>query len=65
MTGLTIGRFSESLVKMPPENQYENVAEVLTGLSSENESHTNTEQQLQNQMDHVLKRHITDIAYTA
>merc|ERR1712020_131272 len=36
---------------MPPEDQYENVAEVLTGLSTDSESHTNTEQQLQQQID--------------
>ena len=51
MTGLTIGRFSELFVKMPPDNQYENVAEVLTGLASDNDSHTNTEQDLQTQIN--------------
>ena len=40
MTGLTTGRFSELYVKLPPDNEYQNVATVLTGLSGQNEANT-------------------------
>ena len=50
MTGLTTGRFSELYVKLPPDNEYQNVATVLTGLSGQNED--------QAQIDHDLQDHI-------
>ena len=46
LTGLTTGRFSELFVKIPPENQYENFAEILTGLSTQDDDHVQVEQDL-------------------
>ena len=51
LTGLTTGRFSELYVKMPPENEYQNVAEVLTGLNSTNDEQAGIEQDLQDQIN--------------
>ena len=51
MTGLTTGRFSELYVKLPPDNEYQNVATVLTGLSGQNEDQAQIEQDLQDQID--------------
>ena len=57
MAGLTTGRFSELYVKMPPDNLYEIVATVQTGLSGQNDDQAQIEQDLQDQINgkqHVL-----------
>ena len=51
LTGLSTGRFSELYVKLPPDNEYHNVATVLTGLSGQNEDQAQIEQDLQDQID--------------
>ena len=51
LTGLTTGRFSELFVKMPPSNEYQNVAEVLTGLNSTNDDQAQIKQDLQDQIN--------------
>ena len=52
LTGLTNGTFSELFLQLPPGgNTYENVAVVLTTLTTDNEASGAVQEQLQDQID--------------
>ena len=52
LTGLTSGTFSELFLQLPPGgNPYENVAEVLTALTADNEASGAVQNNLQDQID--------------
>ena len=52
LAGLTTGTFSELFLQLPPGgNSYENVAEVLTTLTADNEASGAVQNNLQDQID--------------
>ena len=52
LTGLTTGTLSELFLQLPPGgNLYENVAEVLTTLTTDNAASGAVQDQLQDQID--------------
>ena len=59
LTGLTNGTFSEMFLQLPPGgNSYENVAEVLTTLTTDNAASGAVQDQLQDQIDEK-QNHLT------